>query len=177
MRAYLYCTKNPAMGHLHYQGGGKWGVTDQKDGSYNGMIVAECDIVAIERWKTFEADKDDDIDGVPYTITYRGAVKDIGYGRFASDRAEREELTESSCVSMKGIISYAGGIGKTFYAWRLKGIELHADRLGPGESAPQSWRYFRDGVLLSIRPAFLALILNGEKTTEIRKSRFKKERK
>ena len=178
MKAYLYCVKGSKdTGYLHYLGGGVWGVTDERDCSYNGIVVAECEIDGIERWKTEEFEKTDEVDGREYAMRWQGAIKDRGNGEFASDRAERKELEDSSCLSMDDIIRYAGGIGKTFYAWRLKRVILNAMRLSKKERIPQSWKYFRDGVLVSIRPKWLAKILNKEKTAELRKTRFTQTKK
>ena len=120
-----------------------------------------------------------DVDGKPYTM--RGT--DIGRkfvakggafhkGEFwTSDSRERNEIYRNSCLSQSDIEKYVGGIWKRFYCWRV----YAASQTFPRECAnpPQSWRYDgkeRNRILMSINPKWLAKILNGEKTIEVRKT-------
>ena len=183
MRIEFYCTKGGKK--LVYDAlSGRYVLRSEKelkkgDKPLNGTICAEARIYLIEEWETSEWEKDDDVDGKPYTM--RGT--DIGRkfvakggafhkGEFwTSDSRERNEIYRNSCLSQSDIEKYVGGIWKRFYCWRV----YAASQTFPRECAnpPQSWRYDgkeRNRILMSINPKWLAKILNGEKTIEVRKT-------
>lgn len=201
VKALLYCTKktpylvkddytfkNKTIYYTHYKEPGSWGLT------FNGKIVAECDI---------------ETDEIDYYFRYGPSVN-IGAG-FSPDFEEESyvrrrfgnykddnKLFEESCLSydqldeyLKQKDGYALHISNLFifenpvelsdynvdnsveygsFGWAFEDNE----RITPLKKAPQNMMRVYDAngnkyILISVQSEWLCKILNGEKTIEVRR--------
>ncbi len=171
MKFLLYCTKGK---ELWGDGTGEtWnGIAEDEDldlvfelnptlTRLNGKIVAQCDCEKIER--IF-------LNFVPKDLEELNKLQSIIY------MTNNKELLEKSCLSVDQIDDYLNGkIGYALHLCNLEVFDNPKKLIDFGvKKAPQNMmKCFDDNgneyVLISIRPNYLANILNGKKTIEVRK--------
>ena len=173
LKLLWYCTKAKGKNYyLRKLPNGRYCLSRDKGESLNGKIVAECD---------FEVEE----------ITH-------GYGKYGEYYQTKTlglmSLREHSCISSDELSKYlkhGDVISKVGYAIHIKNLnvfdkpkkisdfykstnEITFESPLPLIKAPQNMCYVfdKDGnkyVVISVRPEWLAMILNGLKTIEVRK--------
>lgn len=166
-KCLIYCTKDK-NNQLYRYYGNKYDVLrknqdtmPQPDFFMNGKIVAQFDCEMVEI----------------FTIDYRG------------DKEQNKRISKDSCVSIEDLIEYqkdnhflnAIHISNLKIFEKPKELSEYSKRLPSGDfqvlgKAPQNMMnvceikyYIENYILISIRPEWVAKILNGEKTIEVRK--------
>ena len=163
MKLLLYCTKKkPNLNKLY---GKNWFYFGEKlidlDVRLNGKIVAQCNCKKIEI--IF-------LNFVPKDLEELNKLQSIIY------MTNNKELLEKSCLSVDQIDDYLNGkIGYALHLSNLEEFDVPKKLIDFGvKKAPQNMMKCFDNkgneyVLISIRPNYLANILNGKKTIEVRK--------
>lgn len=190
----FYCTK--AKPYITYDSYDKkvWN-TNLPELMLNGKIAVECDCddVTLYEMEYYPDENDvyqsisiyDEFEseywGEPYYVT-------IISNEFDEEEIERFKLFIESCLSFDELGKYVcpkGGLN-TFYTLHLSNIKVFDKPKELSDyglkKAPQNmcYAYDKDGNrywLLSIRPEYLAKIISGEKTIEVRRKILKGLRK
>lgn len=164
LKILIYCTKARPFIFRHFE---------RKDYALNGKIVAECDFEAEEIIHTYE----------------NGASV---HHRYNTKTLDNEQLLRKSCIIGQAIDDYLGdrqydkNNNVVGYAIHLKNLHIFdkpkslslfshtQEEYNPITKAPQNMCYAFDSecrkyVIISIQPQWVALILNGLKTVEVRR--------
>lgn len=176
MKALLYCTKNGKyLINLNFE---KYELCDWKlrekkiyaPYSYNGYVIAECEINKVEQIFVKEDLIKKSVKGLKFYVETKSL--------------NEKELLNKSKLNQHEILDYLDfNYG---YALHLENIKIYTEarnikRYYEITNAPPNmmkcYDYFgKEYILISIRPEHLVNILNGKKTIEVRKKILKEMR-
>jgi len=128
----------------------------------NGFIVGYFDLNHVNK---YEFDN-----GIDYNV-----VKTL-YGALNNRKVSLEDGSHLTYSQIEHYLFKDCEFGqKIFYGWIIENLVVEKTLFRLSSVAPQDWRYSghfgdEESILLSVQPQWACMILNGEKTIEVRKT-------